>query len=101
MRELIGGLIPATVASDATFTYVYVRDAAEAIVLAAERSGNERGGRYLVGNQRLKTREFYDTIAAISGQPKPAYEVPAWLALGAGKVASWAASRLTGSLPMA
>ena len=101
IRPLVQGQIPATIASSTTFTYVYVRDAAEAIVRAAEKDGNERGERYLVGNQRLSTGEYYDLIASLSGQPRPRWEVPASVALGAGYVASWAARRITGANPMA
>ena len=101
IRPLVQGQIPATIASSTTFTYVYVRDAAEAIVRAAERDGNENGEKYLIGNQRLSTSAYYDLIAELSGQPRPRWEVPPALALGAGHVASWLASRLTGSNPMA
>lgn len=101
IKDLISGAVPATVSSETTFTYVYVRDAAEAIVRAAERDGNERGGRYLVGNQRLRTGEYYDLLAQLSGQPRPAREVPGWLALGAGRVSSWVATRITGQMPTA
>ena len=101
IRPLVQGQIPATIASPTTFTYVYVRDAAEAIVRAAEKDGNERGERYLIGNQRLSTGEYYDLIAELSGQSRPRWEVPASVALGAGYVASWMARRITGANPMA
>ena len=101
IKELISGAVPAVISSETTFTYVHVRDAAEAIVRAAERGGNERGGRYLVGDQRLRTGEYYDLLARLSGQPRPAREVPGWLALGAGRVASWVATRVTGAMPTA
>ncbi|KOO29689.1 hypothetical protein Ctob_006916 [Chrysochromulina tobinii] len=38
------------------------------------------GERWLIGDQQLSTKEFYGLIAQISGQPAPAYEIPAWLA---------------------
>ena len=101
IRPLVQGQIPATIASPTTFTYVYVHDAAEAIVRAAEKEGNERGEKYLVGNQRLTTSQYYDLIAELSGQPRPRWEVPASVALGAGYVASWMARRITGANPMA
>ena len=41
LKDLISGNIPATISSDAVFTYVYVKDAAQAIVRAAEKKGNE------------------------------------------------------------
>lgn len=98
---LVRGEIPATVASPTTFTYVYVRDAAEAIVRAAETSGNETGSRYLIGNQRLTTGAYYNLIAELSGQPRPRAEVPLFVALGAGHVSAWFARRVTGSNPLA
>ena len=101
IAPLVRGQIPATVASPTTFTYVYVRDAAEAIVRAAEKGGNERGERYLIGNQRLSTGAYYALIAELSGQPPPRAEVPSWLALGAGHVAAFVARHMTGRNPMA
>jgi dihydroflavonol-4-reductase len=102
--DLVQGAVPATIVSDVVFTYVHVRDAAEAIVRATERvsgrggsgsssgsgsgsSGAHRrrtmavdGERWLIGDQQLSTKEFYGLIAQISGQPAPAYAIPAWLA---------------------
>ena len=52
--------------SQSQFTYVHVDDAAKAIVRAAEKEGNE-GERYLVGNQRLTTMEYFRIISQISG----------------------------------
>ena len=51
----------------------YIRDAAEAIVRAAESisRSDELGARYFVGNQRLVTRAYFDLIARLSGQPRP------------------------------
>ena len=99
IADLVSGAVPATIASDVTFTYVHVRDAAEAIVRAAEKSGNS-GERYFVGDQRLTTRDFYSMIAELSGQPPPAREIPAWLAMGAARAMTFAAW-LTGVPPKA
>ena len=70
-------------------------------VRAAEKRGNERGERYLIGNQRLRTADYYALIAELSGQPPPRYEVPAWLAIGAAHLASAYASYVSGSAPTA
>ena len=59
------------------------------------------GGRYLIGNQRLRTSEFYNLVASLSGQPRPTREVPSWLALNAAKLSSWAATWITGVPPTA
>lgn len=56
--------------SDHRFTYVYNKDAAEAIVKAAEKENNI-GEKYLIGNQRLTTREYFESISNISGIPVP------------------------------
>jgi dihydroflavonol-4-reductase len=56
--------------SDNQFTYVYNKDAAEAIVKAAEKVKNI-GERYLIGNQRLTTRKYLEFISNISGIPVP------------------------------
>jgi len=110
LLPLVRGSIPAIIASPTIFTYVYVRDAAEAIVRAAElllRADESesrrpaRGDRFLIGDQRLSTKDYYALIAELSGQPAPRAEVPVWLALGAGKVSSFLATRLTGSNPTA
>jgi len=101
IKDLVEGRVPATLSSETTFTYVYVRDAAEAILRAAELQGNERGSRYLIGNQRLETGAYYEMIASLSGQPRPKREVPAWLALAAGHAAAWYSSYVSGRSPTA
>jgi dihydroflavonol-4-reductase len=56
--------------SDNQFTYVYNKDAAEAIVKASEKENNI-GEIYLIGNQRLTTGEYIEIISSISGVPAP------------------------------
>ena len=80
---------------------MYVKDAAVAIVRAAAKSGNGGGERYLIGDQRLVTTEYYNLIAEISGTARPRFEVPAWLALMSGVVSSWWGRRVTGVPPTA
>ena len=43
ISDLVFGRVPAIISSETSFTYVAVRDAAEAIVRASEKRGNERG----------------------------------------------------------
>ena len=83
------------------FTYVYVKDAARAIVAAADLIGNERGEKYLVGNQRLRTSEYYQLVAEVSGTPVPRFEVPAWVAQASARVSHWVSARITGRVPTA
>ncbi|CAE8598953.1 unnamed protein product [Polarella glacialis] len=91
IAELISGSVPATITSDTIFTYVHVRDAAEAITRAAELRGND-GERYLVGDQRLRTQEYYVLLAEVSGTPAPRFEVPGWAALGWARLSSFVAT---------
>ncbi|UCB46613.1 MAG: NAD-dependent epimerase/dehydratase family protein [Spirochaetota bacterium] len=56
--------------SENRFTYVYNKDAAQAIVKAAEKANNI-GEKYLIGNQRLTTREYMELIGDLSGIPVP------------------------------
>eukprot|EP00322_Chrysochromulina_rotalis_P024735 CAMPEP_0115829190 /NCGR_PEP_ID=MMETSP0287-20121206/969_1 /TAXON_ID=412157 /ORGANISM="Chrysochromulina rotalis, Strain UIO044" /LENGTH=173 /DNA_ID=CAMNT_0003282445 /DNA_START=306 /DNA_END=827 /DNA_ORIENTATION=- len=94
-----------------TSTYVAVRDAAEAIVRAAERcdvhagvvgtEGDRRSGkRWLIGDQRLSTKAFYALVAELSGQPAPTLEIPPWLAKASARVMTTLAS-YSGRPPMA
>jgi dihydroflavonol-4-reductase len=56
--------------TDNRFTYVYNKDAARAIVKAAEKENNI-GEKYLIGNQRLTTGEYIELISNISGIQGP------------------------------
>ncbi|GLC42590.1 hypothetical protein PLESTB_001116900 [Pleodorina starrii] len=90
IADLVRGKVPATLGHDTVFTYIGVRDAAAAIVAALTKG--QPGRRYLVGNQRLSTAQYYDTIAALSGTPAPTRRVPVWAAaLWAAAAAGWAA----------
>lgn len=83
------------------FTYVHVKDAARAIVAAADLRSNARGEKYLVGNQRLRTAEYYQLVAEASGTPPPRCEVPAWVAQAAGWAGAWVGRVITGRAPTA
>ncbi|KXZ48575.1 hypothetical protein GPECTOR_26g478 [Gonium pectorale] len=98
IADLVRGKVPASLGHDTTFTYIGVRDAAAALVAALLRG--QPGRRYLVGNQRLTTGEYFDLIARLSGTPPPPRRVPLWLAAAwARAAAGWAA--LTGIPPQA
>ncbi len=66
----LGNKVKIMLNSDNQFTYVYNKDAAEAIVKAMEKENNI-GEKYLIGNQRLTTREYLELISNISGIPVP------------------------------
>jgi dihydroflavonol-4-reductase len=75
IKDLISRRLPATVFKDRTFTFVCVRDVAEAIVNALEKENNI-GEKYLVGNAKLKWKEINKLISEVSGVPLPKFELP-------------------------
>ena len=101
IAELITGALPATVSSATIFTYVAVRDAAEAIVRATEKADHRQGDRWLIGDQRLPTREYYKLLAELSGTPSPSFEVPGWFAMGSAKLMTGYSSWVSGRPPTA
>lgn len=79
VRRMVDGNLPALVGADTTFTYVYIRDAAEAIVRSLL-NVNSIGQKYLIGNQRVTTREYFKMIGRIAGVRIPDRNIPeAWL----------------------
>lgn len=71
IADLISGAVPATIASDAVFTYVSVRDAAEAIARVGERACASGGGltcrRRRVPKARLERRVRHARPASSRG----------------------------------
>jgi len=80
VRRAVQGKMPAMVGADRTFQYVYLRDAAEAIVRALLRE-RTIGRAYLVGGERATTREYFDIIGELAGVQMPTRDVPEWLLL--------------------
>jgi len=79
VRRAVEGDLPALVGANTTYTYVYVRDAAEAIVRALLHE-NSIGRKYLIGNQRATTREYFKMIGRIAEVRIPDRNIPeAWL----------------------
>ncbi|MCP4828624.1 MAG: NAD-dependent epimerase/dehydratase family protein [Proteobacteria bacterium] len=79
VRRAVEGKLPALVGADTTYTYVYVRDAAEAIVRALL-DEKTIGRKYLIGNQRATTREYFKMIGRIAGVRIPDRNIPeTWL----------------------
>ena len=79
VRRAVEGKLPALVGANTTYTYVYVRDAAEAIVRALLHE-NSIGRKYLIGNQRATTREYFKMIGRIADVRIPDRNIPeAWL----------------------
>jgi dihydroflavonol-4-reductase len=75
IKDLIGRNLPATVFKDEIFSFVYVKDVAQAIINALEKENNI-GEKYLVGNHRYKWREINEMISEISGVPLPKFNMP-------------------------
>ncbi|MEM7434632.1 MAG: NAD-dependent epimerase/dehydratase family protein [Myxococcota bacterium] len=67
--------LPALVGADTTYTYVHVRDAAEAIVRALL-SPRSLGRRYLIGTERATTREYFTIISELANVPVPRINLP-------------------------
>ena len=97
VRRFAEGRIPALVGADTTFIYVHVRDAALAIVRAAENT-NSVGQRYLVGGQRATTREYFQIISDLTGVPLPRFNVPDAVILPLARLLT-AIARWTGGRP--
>ena len=78
IHDFIRRRVPATGFNDAIFTYVHVRDVAEAIVRALEKEGNT-GEKYLLGREQLSNRQYGEWISEISGVPMPMAHFPGFL----------------------
>jgi dihydroflavonol-4-reductase len=97
IRRFAEGRIPALVGADTTFIYVHVRDAALAIVRAAE-NPKSVGQRYLVGGERATTREYFQIISDLTGVPLPRFNVPGAVILPLARLLT-AIARRTGKRP--
>ncbi len=75
IKDLINRKLPATVFKNDIFTFVYVKDVAQAIVNALEKENNI-GEKYLVGNSRYRWGEINKMISEISGVPLPKLSLP-------------------------
>jgi dihydroflavonol-4-reductase len=75
IERLVRRHMPARVLEDSLFTFVHVRDVAEAIVRAAEKKDN-LGEKYIVGNARLTFGEINRMVSEIAGVPLPKLRLP-------------------------
>ena len=96
VRRAVEKRLPALVGADTTYTYVHVRDAAEAIVRALL-SRNSVGRSYLIGTERATTREYFELIGALADVPVPRWNLPESALLPVAKVlerlAKWTGRR--------
>jgi dihydroflavonol-4-reductase len=91
IQNLIHRRLPATVFDDSFFTFVHVRDVAEAIVRAAEKENNI-GEKYLVGKYQLTFGEINWMVSEISGVPLPKIHLPNSLAMMNAHLLTWIAN---------
>jgi nucleoside-diphosphate-sugar epimerase len=75
VKRAVERRLPALVGADTTYTYVHVRDAAEAIVRALL-SEKSIGRRYLIGTERASTREYFEIIGELADVPVPRRNLP-------------------------
>jgi dihydroflavonol-4-reductase len=75
VRRAVEGRLPVLVGADTTYTYVHVRDAAEAIVRALL-TPTSLGRRYLIGTERASTREYFEIIGELADVPVPRHNLP-------------------------
>jgi len=80
IQDLIHRRLPARVLEGSVFTFVHVRDVAEAIVKAAEKENNI-GEKYLVGKHQLPWREINRMVSEISGVRLPKMRLPDFLTM--------------------
>jgi dihydroflavonol-4-reductase len=80
IQDLIHRRVPARVLEDSIFTFVHVKDVAEAIVRAAEKEDNI-GEKYLVGTRQLSWKEINQMISEISGVALPKMRMPDFLTM--------------------
>ena len=98
VRRAVEKRMPALVGADTTYTYVYVRDAAEAIARALLQD-NTVGRKYLIGDQRATTREYFNMIGDLANVPVPKLNIPENWLVPTAKVMSWISER-TGRRPV-
>lgn len=96
VRRAVEEKLPALVGAETIYTYVYVRDAAEAIARALLLP-QSLGRRYLIGTERATTREYFSMIGELADVRIPRFDLPEAallpLARALGRVASWTGRR--------
>lgn len=98
IERAVKGQLPALVGANTVYTFVYRNDAARAIANSLL-SDQSTGKRYLIGNQRMGTRDYFDLIASIAGVKAPRFNIPerSLLAVARGMER---VSRFTGRRPL-
>jgi dihydroflavonol-4-reductase len=84
---------------DAELNLIDVRDVADGMVRALERS--RPGRRYLLGHENLSIRSLFNLLAKLTGLPEPTRRVPYAVALTAAYVSEFLADVATQRMPAA
>ena len=98
VARAVNGNMPALIGADTTYTYVYVRDAAESIVRAVMKK-KTIGKEYLIGTERATTREYFNIIGDLAHVKTPTYDIPVKYLVPFSKMME-SAAKLTGQRPM-
>lgn len=98
VRRAVEKRMPALIGADTTYTYLYVRDASEAIARALLQD-NTVGRKYLIGDQRATTREYFNMIGDLANVPVPKFNIPENWLVPTAKIMSWISER-TGNRPV-
>lgn len=75
LKDFINRKLPAAAFKNEIFSFVYVKDVAQAIVNALEKENNI-GEKYLIGNHKYTWGEINKMISEISGVPSPKMSMP-------------------------
>jgi len=75
LKDLINKKLPASVFKNGIFSFVYVKDIAQAIVNALEKDDNI-GAKYLISNSRYTWGEINKMVSEISGVSLPKISLP-------------------------
>ena len=80
ISDLINRELPAMIFKNDVFSFVYVKDVAQAILNASEKENNI-GEKYLVGNYRCTWHEFNKMISEISDVPLHKFYLPDFITM--------------------
>ena len=75
VRRAVERRLPVLVGADTTYTYLYVKDAAEAVVRALLNPASV-GRSYLIGTERASTRAYFQLIGELASVPVPRLNLP-------------------------
>jgi dihydroflavonol-4-reductase len=80
VKKIAQGNMPAQILTNFSFSFVHVKDVAEAIVQAMEKENN-LGEKYIVSAENHTWGEFNKMISDISGTKLPVLKLPTWMTM--------------------